>query len=40
MKEIGNFINGEYVANVSGKTCEKRNPVDHSLIGMVSMRFV
>jgi aminomuconate-semialdehyde/2-hydroxymuconate-6-semialdehyde dehydrogenase len=35
MKEIKNFINGEYVTNVSGKTYEKRNPVDNSLIGMV-----
>ena len=35
MKEIKNFINGEYVTNLSGKTYEKRNPVDNSLIGMV-----
>ena len=35
MKDILNFINGEYVSNVSGKTYEKRNPVDNSLIGMV-----
>lgn len=35
MKEIKNFINGEYVTNVSGKTYENRNPVDNSLIGMV-----
>jgi aminomuconate-semialdehyde/2-hydroxymuconate-6-semialdehyde dehydrogenase len=35
MKQILNFINGEYVSNVSGKTYEKRNPVDNSLIGMV-----
>ena len=35
MKEIKNFINGEYVTNVSGKTYEKRNPVDNSLIGVV-----
>ena len=34
-KEILNFINGEYVKNQSGKTYEKRNPVDNSLIGMV-----
>ena len=34
-KDILNFINGEYVKNVSGKTYEKRNPVDNSLIGMV-----
>ena len=35
MKQILNFINGQYVSNVSGKTYEKRNPVDNSLIGMV-----
>lgn len=35
MKEFKNFINGEYVANVSGKTYENRNPVDNSLIGLV-----
>jgi acyl-CoA reductase-like NAD-dependent aldehyde dehydrogenase len=35
MKDIKNFINGEYVTNASGKTYEKRNPVDNSLIGMV-----
>ncbi|MBB1075199.1 2-hydroxymuconic semialdehyde dehydrogenase [Rhodoferax sp. 4810] len=35
MKEIKNFINGQYVTNVSGKTYEKRNPIDNSLIGMV-----
>ena len=35
MKQILNFINGEYVGNASGKTYEKRNPVDNSLIGMV-----
>ena len=35
MKEIKNFINGEYVTNASGKTYENRNPVDNSLIGMV-----
>ena len=35
MKEIKNFINGLYVTNVSGKTYEKRNPIDNSLIGMV-----
>ena len=34
-KDILNFINGEYVRCVSGKTYEKRNPVDNSLIGMV-----
>ncbi|CAB3788634.1 2-hydroxymuconic semialdehyde dehydrogenase [Paraburkholderia caffeinitolerans] len=32
---IQNFINGEYVGNVSGKTFENRNPVDNSLIGLV-----
>jgi aminomuconate-semialdehyde/2-hydroxymuconate-6-semialdehyde dehydrogenase len=36
MKQILNFINGEYVSNTSGKTYEKRNPVDNSLIGMVA----
>ncbi len=35
MKQILNFINGAYVSNASGKTYEKRNPVDNSLIGMV-----
>ncbi len=35
MKEFKNFINGEYIANVSGKTYENRNPVDNSLIGLV-----
>lgn len=35
MKEIKNFINGEYVTNVSGKTFEDRTPIDNSLIGMV-----
>ncbi len=35
MKEFLNFINGQYVKNVSGKTFENRNPVDGSLNGMV-----
>ncbi|MCM2297632.1 2-hydroxymuconic semialdehyde dehydrogenase [Rhodoferax sp.] len=35
MKDIKNFINGAYVGNASGKTYEKRNPVDNSLIGRV-----
>ena len=35
MKEILNFINGEYVKNVSGKVFEDRNPIDNSLIGKV-----
>ncbi len=35
MKDILNFINGEFVKNVSGKTFEDRNPVDNSLIGKV-----
>src|ERR1035438_5609674 len=35
MRDIKNFINGEFVANMSGKKFEKRNPVDNSLIGMV-----
>ena len=34
-KEILNFINGEYVKNASGKTFEKRTPIDNSLIGIV-----
>jgi len=33
MKQILNFINGEFVA--TGKQFEKRTPVDNSLIGMV-----
>ncbi|MBL8472632.1 MAG: 2-hydroxymuconic semialdehyde dehydrogenase [Rhodocyclaceae bacterium] len=36
MKEILNFINGEFIGSASGKTFENRNPVDNSLIGMVS----
>ena len=35
MTDILNFINGEYVKNASGKTYEKRNPVDNALIGHV-----
>lgn len=35
MKEIKNYINGEFVKNVSGRTFENRNPVDNSLIGIV-----
>ena len=35
MKDFKNFINGEYVTNLSGKTYENRNPVDNSLIGLV-----
>ena len=35
MKEIKNFINGQFVAAVSGKTFENRNPINNSLIGMV-----
>jgi aminomuconate-semialdehyde/2-hydroxymuconate-6-semialdehyde dehydrogenase len=35
MKDILNFINGEFVKNTSGKTFEDRNPVDNSLIGNV-----
>ncbi len=35
MKDIKNFINGEFVTNASGKTFEDRNPVDNSLIGKV-----
>lgn len=35
MADIKNFINGEYVTNASGKTFEKRTPIDNSLIGNV-----
>lgn len=35
MKEFLNFIDGQFVRNVSGKTFENRNPVDGSLNGMV-----
>lgn len=35
MKEIKNYINGEFVTNVSGRTFENRNPVDNSQIGIV-----
>lgn len=35
MKDIRNFINGEYLTNVSGKTFEKRTPIDNSLVGLV-----
>lgn len=35
MKDILNFINGEFVKNLSGNTFEDRNPVDNSLIGKV-----
>lgn len=35
MREILNFIDGEYVKNASGKTFEDRNPVDNALIGKV-----
>jgi aminomuconate-semialdehyde/2-hydroxymuconate-6-semialdehyde dehydrogenase len=35
MADIKNFINGEYVTNQSGKTFEKRTPIDNSLIGNV-----
>lgn len=35
MVEFKNFINGEYVTSVRGKTFENRNPVDNSLIGLV-----
>ena len=35
MKDIRNFINGEFVTNVSGKTFEKRTPIDNSLVGRV-----
>lgn len=35
MRDIKNFIDGEYVTNASGKTFEDRNPVDNSVIGTV-----
>lgn len=35
MKAFKNFINGAYVTNASGKTYEKRNPVDNTLVGLV-----
>lgn len=35
MKDIQNFINGEYTKGSSGKTFEKRNPIDNSLVGTV-----
>lgn len=35
MKQFKNFINGEFVTNVSGKTFENRNPVDNRLLGQV-----
>ncbi|MDC6641695.1 aldehyde dehydrogenase family protein, partial [Leclercia adecarboxylata] len=33
MKQILNFINGEYVRNTSGKTFQDINPVNGSVIG-------
>jgi aminomuconate-semialdehyde/2-hydroxymuconate-6-semialdehyde dehydrogenase len=33
--EIRNFINGEFVTNVDGRTFDKRTPIDDSLIGVV-----
>ncbi|WP_028471148.1 2-hydroxymuconic semialdehyde dehydrogenase [Neptunomonas japonica] len=35
MKEFKHFINGEFTGSASGKTFENRNPVDHSLLGLV-----
>ena len=35
MKEIKNFIDGNYVTNSTGKTFDKRTPVDNSVIGLV-----
>ena len=35
MKDILNFIDGVHVGNASGKTFEKRTPIDGSLIGRV-----
>ena len=34
-RDILNFINGQYVRNASGKTFEKRTPIDGSLVGTV-----
>jgi aminomuconate-semialdehyde/2-hydroxymuconate-6-semialdehyde dehydrogenase len=36
MKQILNFINGKFVASQSGKTFRNINPVDGSLVGLVS----
>jgi len=33
--DILNFVNGEYIKNASGKTFEKRTPIDNSLVGTV-----
>ena len=33
--DILNFINGEYIKNVSGKTVARRTPIDNSLVGLV-----
>jgi len=35
MRDIKNFINGEYVTNASGKTFDKHTPIDGSVIGKV-----
>lgn len=35
MKEFKNFVDGEYITNASGKTFEKRTPIDHSLVANV-----
>ena len=34
-RDILNFVNGRYVRNASGKTFEKRTPIDGSLVGTV-----
>ncbi len=35
MKEFRHFINGDFVVSKSGRGFENRDPVDHSLIGMI-----
>jgi len=36
MKKFMHFINGKYTNSISGKTFDNRDPVDNSLIGLVS----
>ena len=36
MRLIENFIGGEYSAGLSGKTFEKRSPVDNRVIARIS----
>ena len=33
--DILNFVDGEYIKNASGKTFEKRTPIDNSPVGTV-----